>query len=86
MTKFFTGCHKLCKKGHLFLCIGEELRKFEIPIEYLSYEELVQLLRESAEFEDPLEIKIVDGPLQIKSCTVERFIQVLKDIEEKRNH
>ncbi|CAN0928418.1 hypothetical protein LINGRAHAP2_LOCUS36479 [Linum grandiflorum] len=82
--KLSTGSHKQPKTGHVFMCIGKEQRQFEIPVEYLKHDEMVQLLWITEEFQGPADIKIADGLLRIRWCTVDWFLQVLKNIEKKQ--
>ncbi|OAY53500.1 auxin-responsive protein SAUR50 [Manihot esculenta] len=65
-------------KGYLAICVGEELKKFVIPTEYLSHPAFHLLLREAEEefgFQQT-------GVLRIP-CEVAVFESILKLVEEK---
>ncbi|XP_054779817.1 auxin-responsive protein SAUR15-like [Prosopis cineraria] len=66
-------------KGFLAICVGEELKRFTIPTEYLSHPAFQVLLREAEEefgFHQ-------EGVLKIP-CHVSLFEKVLKVVEDKR--
>lgn len=66
-------------KGYLAVCVGEELKRFVIPTEYLGHPAFHVLLREAEEefgFQQT-------GVLRIP-CEVSLFESVLKTVEEKR--
>ncbi|KAL5558773.1 hypothetical protein UlMin_034984 [Ulmus minor] len=66
-------------KGYLAICVGEELKRFVIPTEYLGHQAFHVLLREAEEefgFHQT-------GVLRIP-CEVSLFESVLKMVENKR--
>lgn len=66
-------------KGFVAVCVGEELKRFVIPTEYLSHRAFELLLRQAEEefgFEQ-------EGVLKIP-CHVAAFERVLKVVEEKK--
>lgn len=66
-------------KGYLAVCVGEELKRFIIPTEYLSHQAFHMLLREAEEefgFEQA-------GVLRIP-CEVPVFESILKMVEVKK--
>ncbi|KAH7524239.1 protein SMALL AUXIN UP-REGULATED RNA 9 [Ziziphus jujuba] len=67
-------------KGYLAVCVGEEQKRFVIPMEYLGHHAFHILLREAEEefgFEQA-------GILRIP-CEVSLFESILKMVEEKRD-
>ena len=68
-------------KGYLAVCVGEELKRFVIPTEYLGHHAFHILLREAEEefgFQQT-------GVLRIP-CDVCVFENILKMVEEKKDH
>ncbi|KAK7260741.1 hypothetical protein RIF29_27032 [Crotalaria pallida] len=68
-------------KGYLAVCVGEELKRFIIPTEYLSHQAFQILLREAEEefgFQQT-------GVLRIP-CQVSVFESILKMVEEKKDN
>lgn len=66
-------------KGFLAVCVGEEMKRFTIPTEYLGHRAFGILLREAEEefgFQH-------EGVLRIP-CEVSAFEKILKVVEEKR--
>ncbi|XP_077217473.1 auxin-induced protein 6B-like [Tasmannia lanceolata] len=71
--------NEVVPKGFLAVCVGEELKRFIIPTEYLSHIAFGILLREAEEefgFQN-------EGVLKIP-CEVSVFEKILKVVEEKR--
>ncbi|CAL0323100.1 unnamed protein product [Lupinus luteus] len=67
-------------KGYLAVCVGEELKRFIIPTEYLSHQAFQILLREAEEefgFQQA-------GVLRIP-CNVSVFESILKMVEGKKD-
>ncbi|XP_031257538.1 auxin-responsive protein SAUR72-like [Pistacia vera] len=67
-------------KGYLAVCVGEELKRFIIPTEYLSHQAFHILLREAEEefgFQQT-------GVLRIP-CQVSVFENIVKLVEEKKD-
>ncbi|KAL5785805.1 hypothetical protein ACOSQ2_008197 [Xanthoceras sorbifolium] len=67
-------------KGYLAVCVGEEMKRFIIPTEYLSHQAFHILLREAEEefgFQQA-------GVLRIP-CEVSVFETILKMVEEKKD-
>ncbi|ONK70631.1 uncharacterized protein A4U43_C05F35750 [Asparagus officinalis] len=65
-------------KGSLAVCVGEQMKRFVIPTEYLSHRAFATLLREAEEefgFQQ-------EGVLRIP-CEVPAFEGVLKAVEKK---
>ena len=68
-------------KGFLALCVGKELKRFIIPMEYLGHQAFGILLREAEEefgFQQ-------EGVLKIP-CEVGVFERILKVVEDKTDH
>ncbi|XP_072953416.1 indole-3-acetic acid-induced protein ARG7-like [Typha angustifolia] len=68
-------------KGFLAVCVGEEMRRFVIPTEYLGHREFVELLREAEEefgFQH-------EGVLRIP-CEVSVFESILKVVGKKDSY
>ncbi|XP_010259870.1 PREDICTED: auxin-responsive protein SAUR72-like [Nelumbo nucifera] len=66
-------------KGYLAVCVGEEMKRFIIPTEYLSHRAFGILLREAEEefgFQQ-------EGVLRIP-CEVAVFEKILKVVQEKK--
>ncbi|KAJ1698026.1 hypothetical protein LUZ63_006538 [Rhynchospora breviuscula] len=67
-------------KGHLAVCVGEEMQRFVIPTEYLGHRAFVSLLREAEEefgFQQ-------EGVLRIP-CEVGVFERILKLVENNKD-
>ncbi|KAK7825377.1 auxin-induced protein 10a5 [Quercus suber] len=61
-------------KGHIGMYVGEERKRYEVPVKYLSlpaFQELFVHLQE-----DELQAKI-EGPIML-ACKIEEFDQLLK--------
>ncbi|XP_027333507.1 auxin-responsive protein SAUR50-like [Abrus precatorius] len=74
------GSSNVVPKGYLAVCVGEELKRFIIPTEYLGYQAFQILLREAEEefgFQQT-------GVLRIP-CEVSIFESVLKMVEGKKD-
>ncbi|CAI0465943.1 unnamed protein product [Linum tenue] len=70
------------KKGaHLAVYIGEELRRFDIPIEYFRHEGFARLLLECRDA-DAMDFNI-NLPIEIESCSVERFHRIWRGAVEE---
>ncbi|XP_050887479.1 uncharacterized protein LOC127092634 [Lathyrus oleraceus] len=68
-------------KGYLAVCVGEELKRFIIPTEYLSHEGFMFLLREAEEEFGFQQTGILRFP-----CEVSVFESVLKMVEDGKNN
>lgn len=67
-------------KGHLAVCVGEEMQRFVIPTEYLGHSAFVSLLRDAEEefgFQQ-------EGVLRIP-CEVGVFEGILKMVENNKD-
>lgn len=62
------------KKGYVPLSVGEERKKYQVPLKYLS-DPIIQLLIKKSQ-PDVFDAKI-GGPLEI-ACTTDTFDQLLK--------
>ncbi|XVE84496.1 hypothetical protein DITRI_Ditri17bG0018100 [Diplodiscus trichospermus] len=62
------------RRGYVAMYVGEEAKRYEVPMKYLSSPVFQELLIRSQD--DDLEAKI-DGPITI-DCTPEMFEQLLK--------
>ncbi|CAN1195082.1 hypothetical protein LINPERHAP2_LOCUS42912 [Linum perenne] len=82
MKKLLSGLNRHPREGNVFYFIGEKRKRFEFPVGYVNCEGIGKLLRESEEYGYQLDYKI-DGPIWIRSCTVEKFRRVLRDVEEE---
>lgn len=72
------GSSNVVPKGYLAVCVGEELKRFTIPTEYLGHQAFQILLREAEEefgFQQT-------GVLRIP-CEVAAFQSILKMVESK---
>ncbi|XVE84494.1 hypothetical protein DITRI_Ditri17bG0017900 [Diplodiscus trichospermus] len=65
------------RRGYVAMYVGDEAKRYEVPIKYLSSPLFRQLLIRSQD--DDLEAKI-DGPITI-DCTPEMFKQLLKVVK-----
>lgn len=68
-------------KGYLAVCVGEELKRFIIPTEYLSHQGFMILLREAEEEFGFQQIGVLRFP-----CEVSVFESVLKMVEDGKNN
>ncbi|XP_071901186.1 protein SMALL AUXIN UP-REGULATED RNA 51-like [Coffea arabica] len=74
------GSSDVVPKGYLAVCVGEELKRFVIPMEYLGHQAFGILLREAEEefgFQQ-------EGVLKIP-CQVAVFEKILKMMDESRD-
>ncbi|KAI9106862.1 hypothetical protein K1719_022390 [Acacia pycnantha] len=74
------GSSNFVPKGYLAVCVGEELKRFIIPTEYLGHQAFHMLLREAEEefgFQQT-------GVLRIP-CEVSAFESILKMMEGKKD-
>ncbi|CDO97720.1 unnamed protein product [Coffea canephora] len=74
------GSSDVVPKGYLAVCVGEELKRFVIPMEYLGHQAFGILLREAEEefgFQQ-------EGVLKIP-CQVAVFEKILKMTDERRD-
>lgn len=74
------GSSNVVPKGYLAVCVGEELKRFTIPTEYLGHQAFQILLREAEEefgFQQT-------GVLRIP-CEVAAFESILKMVEGKED-
>lgn len=75
-----SGSSDVVPKGYLAVCVGKELKRFIIPMEYLGHQAFGILLREAEEefgFQQ-------EGVLKIP-CQVAVFEKILKMVNEKRD-
>ncbi|KAJ4833332.1 hypothetical protein Tsubulata_000552 [Turnera subulata] len=49
------------KKGCVVVCVGEEEKRYQVPVQYLSHPAFLQLLKQSQEDPDDK----IDGPIKI---------------------
>ncbi|THU72447.1 hypothetical protein C4D60_Mb04t12230 [Musa balbisiana] len=78
-TLSFTDASGDVPKGYLAVCVGEEMRRFVIPTEYLGHRAFAALLREAEEefgFQQ-------EGVLRIP-CEVAVFESILKVVEKNK--
>ncbi|GAA0158069.1 hypothetical protein Leryth_011365 [Lithospermum erythrorhizon] len=74
-----TSNDSVVPKGYLAVCVGRELKRFVIPMEYLTHQAFGILLREAEEefgFQQ-------EGVLKIP-CEVSMFEKILKMMEQRR--
>ncbi|XP_023905913.2 auxin-responsive protein SAUR20-like [Quercus suber] len=78
-----TESSKTCKvlKGHIGMYVGEERKRYEVPVKYLSLPAFQELFVQSQE--DELEAKI-EGPIML-ACKTEEFDQLLKLAKISKN-
>ncbi|KAE8673880.1 Cysteinyl-tRNA synthetase, class Ia family protein, ARATH isoform 1 [Hibiscus syriacus] len=69
----------LARRAYVPVYVGEEAKRFEVPIKYLSRAAFQELLVRT-QGDNGLDAKI-DGPIRI-ACSCERFKQVLKDAKK----
>ncbi|ONK68135.1 uncharacterized protein A4U43_C05F7810 [Asparagus officinalis] len=79
LSKTSSALYNSVPKGFLALCVGEEMKKFVIPMEYLSHKAFTILLREAEE-----EFGFVhEGCLRIPS-DVSVFESILEMVEKEK--
>ncbi|XVF37663.1 hypothetical protein REPUB_Repub20aG0028900 [Reevesia pubescens] len=66
------------RRGYVTMYVGEEAKRYEVPIKYLSSPAFQELLIRSQD--DDLDNKI-DGPITIP-CTSQRFKELLKNAKK----
>ncbi|OMO87391.1 Auxin responsive SAUR protein [Corchorus olitorius] len=71
-----------CRRGYVVMYVGEEAKRYEVPIKFLSSLTFKEVLMQSQE-DDDFDAKI-DGPIMIRRCTSETFEQMLKDAKHHR--
>lgn len=69
------------RKGHFCVLVGEEAKRYEIPVEYFWLPAFETFIQESPIGQEVLDIKI-DGPIWL-SCKTAEFDQFLK-LEKKK--
>ncbi|OMO62499.1 Auxin responsive SAUR protein [Corchorus olitorius] len=72
--------HCLCRRGYVVMYVGEEGKRYQVPIKFLSCPTFIKqvLMQISQEDDvDDLDPKI-DGPIMIRHCTPETLEQILK--------
>ncbi|KAF5731910.1 putative SAUR-like auxin-responsive protein family [Tripterygium wilfordii] len=67
------------RKGCVAVYVGEEAKRYEVPVKYLSFPVFRELLMQDHDdgiggYFDPK----VDGPLKISCCTTSTFDQLMK--------
>lgn len=63
------------RRGYVGIYVGEEAKRYEVPVKYLLFPPFQELMKQSED--DELDFKI-DGPIKL-SCTPEIFeCQILK--------
>ncbi|KAJ0089120.1 hypothetical protein Patl1_31523 [Pistacia atlantica] len=63
------------RRGYVGIYVGEEAKRYEVPVKYVSFPPFQELMKQSED--DELDFKI-DGPIKL-SCTPEIFeCQILK--------
>lgn len=63
------------QKGYVAMYVGEERKRYEVPVKYLSLPKFQELMMNSQD-EGDLDFKI-DGPITL-TCTTEKFEELLK--------
>ncbi|EEF33554.1 conserved hypothetical protein [Ricinus communis] len=66
--------HHHIRKGFVAMYVGKELKRYEVPVDYLNFlkvQELLKLSQEGEEFD-----YIIDGAIKL-TCTTKNFDQVL---------
>ncbi|OMO62457.1 Auxin responsive SAUR protein [Corchorus olitorius] len=69
-----------CRRGYVVMYVGEEGKRYQVPIKFLSCPTFIKqvLMQISQEDDvDDLDPKI-DGPIMIRHCTPETLEQILK--------
>ncbi|KAJ0113411.1 hypothetical protein Patl1_01011 [Pistacia atlantica] len=61
-------------RGYIVMYVGEELKRYQVPLKYLSLPKFQELIMQSQG--DDLDVK-VDGPITL-ACTTETFDKLLK--------
>ncbi|CAM8955623.1 unnamed protein product [Rhodiola kirilowii] len=74
------GSSDMVPKGYLSVCVGEEMTKFHIPMDYLRHQAFGLLLREAEEEFGFQQMGVLRIP-----CDVCVFESILKVIETKQN-
>ncbi|EEF38358.1 auxin-induced protein 15A [Ricinus communis] len=64
---------KLARKGHVAMYVGEEAKRYEVPVKFLSTELFASLIRLDQEDPDGK----IEGPIKI-SCSTVIFERLLK--------
>ncbi|KDP26304.1 hypothetical protein JCGZ_22289 [Jatropha curcas] len=67
------------RRGHIAMYVGDERRRYEVPLKSLKFPALQELIKQSQD--DDFDLKI-DGPIILASCTPNMFEQLLKRAKE----
>ncbi|KDP24648.1 hypothetical protein JCGZ_25564 [Jatropha curcas] len=67
------------RRGHIAIYVGDECRRYEVPLKSLKFPALQELIKQSQD--DYFDLKI-DGPIILSSCTPDMFDQLLKRAKE----
>lgn len=67
-------------RGHIVMYVGEDLKRYQVPLKYLSLPKFQELIMQS--LGDDLDVK-VDGPITL-ACTTETFDRLLKLARSRR--
>ncbi|KAF2308559.1 hypothetical protein GH714_010624 [Hevea brasiliensis] len=66
------------RRGYIAMYVGEEAKRYEVPVENLRFPPLQELIKQSRDYD--LESKI-DGPIVLACCTTNMFDQLLKNFK-----
>ncbi|KAJ0028365.1 hypothetical protein Pint_35044 [Pistacia integerrima] len=62
------------RRGYVAIYVGEEAKRYEVPVKYLSFPPFLELVKQSVG--DDFDTQI-DGPINL-TCTTETFDELLK--------
>lgn len=65
------------RKGYVAIYVGEECKRYEVPLKYLSFPALQELIGKSLSGEDQIHEPKIDGPITL-ACKVGAFDELLK--------
>ncbi|KAL6142379.1 hypothetical protein ACLB2K_060661 [Fragaria x ananassa] len=60
--------------------IGEQKMRYEVPLQYISFNKFQELILES--FGGDLEFVKNEGPIELPNCTTEKFYEILNEAEK----
>ncbi|KAJ9135296.1 hypothetical protein P3X46_032499 [Hevea brasiliensis] len=69
------------RRGYIAMYVGEEAKRYEVPVENLRFPPLQELIKQSRDYD--LESKI-DGPIVLACCTTNMFDQLLKSAKKNQ--
>ncbi|KAF5731850.1 putative SAUR-like auxin-responsive protein family [Tripterygium wilfordii] len=72
-----SGKVRRSRKGCVAVYVGEEAKRYEVPVKYLSFPVFRELLIQEHDDGGYFDSK-TDGPLKISCCTTTTFDQLLK--------